>query len=193
MGGSSTVPGALQGEPGLYGTMGVPSAGTAPGSRWGTGGWIDSNSNLWIFGGEGYDSSGAYGNLSDLWVYEPAPGNLSAAVPTMSLASGTYNAMATVTITAATPGATIYYTTNGLTPTTASRVYTGPITVSSTTTIEAIASAKGYRASAVGSATYTIAPFLSIAPYTGSAADVNVMVHRGGAAPYSLVVARPRG
>ena len=76
----------------------------------------------------------------------------------MSLASGTYNAMATVTITAATPGATIYYTTNGLTPTTASRVYTGPITVSSTTTIEAVASANGYRASAVASATYTIAP-----------------------------------
>ena len=59
MGGGSTVPWALRGQPGHYGTMGVASAGTAPGSRWGTGGWTDSNGNLWIFGGEGYDASGS--------------------------------------------------------------------------------------------------------------------------------------
>ena len=73
MGGGSTVPWALRGQPGHYGTMGVASAGTAPGSRWGTGGWTDSNGNLWIFGGEGYDASAAYGNLNDLWVYQLSP------------------------------------------------------------------------------------------------------------------------
>jgi N-acetylneuraminic acid mutarotase len=75
MGGSSAVSAALRGEPGLYGPMGVASAEVAPGSRWGTGGWTDSNGNLWLFGGEGYDSSGVYGNLDDLWVYQLSPGN----------------------------------------------------------------------------------------------------------------------
>jgi YD repeat-containing protein len=53
---------------------------------------------------------------------------------------------------------TIYYTTDGSTPTTSSTQYTGPITVSSSETIEAIATDTGYAQSAVGSAAYTITP-----------------------------------
>ena len=45
----------------------------------------------------------------------------------------TYNTPQTVTLTDASPGVTIYYTTDGSTPTAASKQYTGPITVSSTT------------------------------------------------------------
>ena len=44
-----------------------------------------------------------------------------------------------MTITDATQGVSIYYTTNGSVPTTASTLYTGPIAVSSTTTLNAIA------------------------------------------------------
>ena len=57
-----------------------------------------------------------------------------------------------------TPGAVIYYTTNGTTPTTSSAKYTPgtPLQISSTTTIEAIAVASGYGNSAVSSGTYTI-------------------------------------
>ena len=62
----------------------------------------------------------------------------------------------TVTITDSTPGATIYYTTDGSTPTTSSTPYTGPISVTQTTTIRAMAAASGMADSDVASATYTI-------------------------------------
>lgn len=81
---------------------------------------------------------------------------LSAATPTFSLASGSYMGAQTVTLTDATSGATIYYTTDGTAPTTASSVYSGPITVNYTETISAIAAASGYANSAAGSASYTI-------------------------------------
>ena len=79
-----------------------------------------------------------------------------AATPTFSVATGTYTSSQAVTISDATSGSTIYYTTNGSTPTTSSAKYTGAIAVSSTETLEAIAAANGYSTSAVASATYTI-------------------------------------
>jgi hypothetical protein len=50
----------------------------------------------------------------------------------------------------------IYYTTNGTTPTTASTVYSGPLTVSASETIEAIAVTPNAQSSATATATYTI-------------------------------------
>ena len=82
--------------------------------------------------------------------------NGAAATPGFSPAAGTYLSAQSVTITDATAGATIYYTTNGTTPTTASSVYSSAIAVSSTETLEAIATASLYTQSAVGSAAYTI-------------------------------------
>lgn len=79
-----------------------------------------------------------------------------AAKPTFTVAAGTYTSAQTVSIKDATAGATIYYTTNGNTPTTASTKYTGAITVSATETIKAIATATGHSTSAVASALYTI-------------------------------------
>ena len=83
---------------------------------------------------------------------------LQTATPTFSPAPGTYVLMLSVTISDATPGATIYYTTDGSTPTTSSNVYTGPISISplTTTTIKAIAVAPGQSRSTVASATYTV-------------------------------------
>jgi len=81
----------------------------------------------------------------------------SVATPVFSPRAGTYTSAQTVTISDATSGAAIHYTTNGTTPTSASSLYTGPITVSSTQTLKAIAVETGYRNSTVASATFTIA------------------------------------
>jgi hypothetical protein len=76
--------------------------------------------------------------------------------PTFSPAPGTYTSAQPVTISDGTSGATIYYTTNGSTPTTSSTKYTGPITVSTTETLEAMAVGAGDSNSTVASAPYTI-------------------------------------
>jgi hypothetical protein len=89
--------------------------------------------------------------------------------PVFSPAAGTYSTPQTVYLSDMTDGSsagnTIYYTTNGSTPTTASTIFsnppccvasTGPIVVNATTTIKAIAAASGFTNSAVATATYTI-------------------------------------
>ena len=87
------------------------------------------------------------------------PPPASAATPTFSVPAGTYSTIQTVTISDSTPGAVIYYTTNGVAPTTSSTVYTGPVTISSPTeTLRAIAAVSGGTASANFTAVYTIVP-----------------------------------
>ena len=61
-----------------------------------------------------------------------------------------------MTLSSTTAGATIYYTIDGSAPTTSSTRYSGPITVSSSETINAIATATGSTTSAVLSASYTL-------------------------------------
>jgi hypothetical protein len=78
------------------------------------------------------------------------------ATPSFTPPAGTYTSPQTVTIADATPGAKIYYTTNGTTPSTGSAVYGGAITVGSSEMVQAIAIASGDSASAVGAAAYTI-------------------------------------
>src|SRR6266704_179312 len=78
------------------------------------------------------------------------------ATPTFSPGGGTYTGSVTVSINDASSGATIYYTTNGSTPTTSSVVYTGALTFTQTTTLKAMAAASGMTNSGVASATYTV-------------------------------------
>lgn len=81
---------------------------------------------------------------------------LTAATPTFLPAAGSYTTVQSVAISCTTPGAVIYYTTDGSTPTTSSTLYTGAIGVYGSETIKAIATASGYLNSAVGTAAYII-------------------------------------
>ena len=82
----------------------------------------------------------------------------SVATPTFSVSEGTYYAAQSVELECVTEGASIYYTTNGSTPSSSSTLYTGTaISVSTTnTTIKAIAIKDGLSDSEVAEATYVI-------------------------------------
>jgi hypothetical protein len=86
-----------------------------------------------------------------------------APVVTPSVLSGAYNVPQSVTLST-NEAATIYYTLNGLTPTTSSTVYTTPILVSSTTTLKYFAKDAAGNISAEQTQTYiidTIAPVIT--------------------------------
>jgi glucosylceramidase len=110
--------------------------------------------------------------------------------------AGTYAAAQSVTLSSATAGASIYYTTDGSTPTNTSTLYAAatPIQVATTTTINAIATASGDLNSNVASATYTInlpavaTPTFSPAPgvYT-SAQSVSLSDATAGASIYYTI------
>ena len=89
-----------------------------------------------------------------VFTYTPAVSG-ECTTPTFSPVAGTYEGTQNVTIRS-TDEATIYYTTDGTTPTTSSSVYSSAIPVSANTTIKAFATKSGLTDSQVGEATYTI-------------------------------------
>jgi hypothetical protein len=89
-------------------------------------------------------------------VYGLLNGETQAATPVMNPSGEMFNSSVQVTITDSSPNAQIFFTTDGSTPSTASTVYTGPITVTKTETIKAIAGGAGYLASPPSVNTYTL-------------------------------------
>ena len=86
--------------------------------------------------------------------------------PFFSLAGGLYNTPQQLVLTDTTPGAVIYYTTNGQTPNASSAIYSTPIVISSTKMVAAIAIAPGYSWSVESAKSYTYVPFpIAPAPY----------------------------
>jgi hypothetical protein len=87
---------------------------------------------------------------------DPLAGSV-VADPVFAPAGGTYTSVQSVSLSSTTSGASIRYTTDGSTPSaTAGTSYTGPITISATTTVKAIAYKSGMTASNVITQKYTI-------------------------------------
>jgi hypothetical protein len=57
-------------QKGSYGIQQAADPTNIPGARGQTILWTDSQNNLWLFGGQGYDSNGNPGSLNDLWKYD---------------------------------------------------------------------------------------------------------------------------
>lgn len=85
------------------------------------------------------------------------------ATPVFTPAEGNYTETQHVSITCATEGATIYYTTDGTAPAVTSTVYSAPIEISASTTLKAMAAKSGMENSGIATATYTFPTFLTIA------------------------------
>lgn len=99
---------------------------------------------------------------------------IRAAAPTAGVAAGTYSSAQKITLKTTASSAKIYYTLDGSTPTTKSKLYTGAITVSKNTTVKAITVKSGMANSTVLSRTYyirTAAPSASPAAGTFTTAQ----------------------
>ena len=123
-----------------YGTTVHPTSGTTVGNGFFT---IKENNS-------------ATGAVSSIEITFTAEEVTQVATPDFSIASGTYFETKNVTLSCATGGATIHYTIDGTDPTASSPTYSSPISVSSNTTIKAIAVKDGLTDSEIASETYTI-------------------------------------
>jgi len=83
---------------------------------------------------------------------------LDAAAPVISPAGGRYPGLVTVTMTSASPNASIFYTTDGSTPTVASARYTRPFVLHAAETVSAMAAESGFTSSSIVKAVYTMGP-----------------------------------
>ena len=110
---------------------------------------VDRSATLRVLGVKaGWTSTSASGSYSLSYGVVQAP--------TFSPVGGTYTSAPTLTLSSATPGATIRYTTDDTAPTLASRVYAAPLTLSATTVVRARAFRADWTPSSTSSATYTL-------------------------------------
>jgi hypothetical protein len=107
-------------------------------------------------------------------VYGLFNGEPSADAPVISPKGGTFATTQSVTLSTTTASSQIFYTLDGSTPTPASTLYTGPIQISTDTTLKAIASSAGYIQSAISSAVFNFTdqtPLISFSPAAGTYAS----------------------
>lgn len=91
--------------------------------------------------------------------------------PVISPNGGLFSTPQPVTLTTSTPGAALYYTLDGSTPTSSSTPYTGPVLISTTATLKAVGIRSGYDNSPVATAGFGIGE-----AYIASEAWTNVTI-----------------
>ena len=110
------------------------------------------------FGDQYFDSAIVTANLTRVWV--------NVATPAIAAASSFTGSETKVSLSCATPGATIYYTLNGSDPNSHSTRYTGPFYVTDSCTVKAYATCYDYLDSAV--TTHIIAKVWGIGDTVGA-------------------------
>jgi hypothetical protein len=123
----------------------------------------------------GYNSSGEA--IASFTVNQPLP---TVATPTINPNGGTHTGSVSVTLQTSTAGASIYYTTNGSTPTQSSTLYSGAITLTNTAVVKAKAFKSGYNSSGEAIASFTIvsAPRLTMTWQDNSTNEDNFELER---------------
>ena len=97
-----------KGAKGTYGAKGTPHVDNTPGARFDAVSWTDPSGTFWLFGGNGYDSQPVFGDLNDLWKYDPATNMWTwMKGSNETLQKGTYGTRGTPHIDN-TPGARVY-------------------------------------------------------------------------------------
>ena len=91
---------------------------------------------------------------------------LKVVAPTFNPLPDTYTTPQSVTIATTTPGTEIYYTTDGSDPYANSTLYTGPVLISTTSTLKARAYKTGWSSSNISSAQYIISATQTVATPT---------------------------
>ena len=113
-------------------------------------------------------------NASDMTSNTKTTPPLTVKTPIASPSGGSFYGTQTVTLTCATSGADVYYTTDGSTPTSGSTKYTAAFTISDTTTVKAIAIKDGMNTSAV--LTVTFSKFSGGGPSGGGNATTQITI-----------------
>lgn len=152
--------------------------------------WDEATRNTFIdtmYQNYGIESTQITGNAIDIssnslpttpviWVvdpgaYHPVQTFNPVVMPVANPPAGEVAIGTTVTLRSVTDGAGIYYTTDGLNPTSSSTQYKTPITINTPTTIKAYAVKAGMINSAVMTAAYTIQPNVMVDPTSVTAAQ----------------------
>ncbi|NLH00675.1 MAG: SH3 domain-containing protein [Clostridiales bacterium] len=134
------------------------------------------------------------GNYSDSTILEYTVKVPQATAPSASvssgLSSGNVVSSGSQIKLSSVSGATIYYTTDGTEPTSSSKVYNSPITITQDTTIKAMAEAKGMSRSQIAVFTYKVGSVFTVSASAGTGGSIspsgNTQVLSGGSVSFTI-------
>jgi hypothetical protein len=111
------------------------------------------NGKIYVMAGK-MTYSGSYS--PNVLEFTPSVSEVVVSAPAFSIKGGTHKSIQSITLSCATEGATIRYTTDGSIPTSTSEIYTGPITIAGSKIIKAYAQKVGMTDSNVSVSSYVL-------------------------------------